>query len=173
MFFQRKKNQKRLWGLRVSPTSPASSSLDDLHHQHHMKYPESYGRRCVAGQETSSFMNCCGNTSGSMLDLGTMYPLFCALAKKLKEAQLQTLCQAVENTDVGGKTTHCVLVPRDAIEGEEPHVIACRIWRWPDIQYADELKRIPACPNEMDPVYACCNPSHWSRLILPGIQLNS
>lgn len=166
MFFQRKKNQKRLWGLRVNTTSLASSSLEEQQYQTE-KYQQSNGRRCI-DQETSSFMNCCRSTSGSMLDLGHMYHLFCALAKKLKDSQIQTMCQAVENSALDGQSTHCVLVPRGAIEGEEPHVIACRIWRWPDLMYSDELKRIPSCPMELDPVYVCCNPSHWSRLSQAG-----
>lgn len=169
MFFQRKKNhQKRLWGLRVTTPSIASSSLEEQDFQP-QRYPPPNGQRCI-DQETSSFMNCCrsgsSSTSNSLLDLNSSHinKLFCALTKKLKDHQLQTLCQAVEQNNVlDGQSTHCVLVPRGVIEGEEPHVIACRIWRWPDLRYADELKRIPSCPNERDPVYVCCNPSHWSH----------
>ncbi|XP_037026842.1 mothers against decapentaplegic homolog 6 [Bradysia coprophila] len=171
MFFQRKKNhQKRLWGLRVTTPSIASSSLEEQDFQQ-QRYPPPNGQRCI-DQETSSLMNCCRSgtsTSNSLLDLNNLhvYKLFCALTKKLKEHQLQTLCQAVEHNNVlDGQSTHCVLVPRGVIEGEEPHVIACRIWRWPDIRYADELKRIPSCPNERDPVYVCCNPSHWSHRLI-------
>lgn len=191
MFFQRKKNhQKRLWGLRVNTTSIASSSLEEQSFQRQQQFIEQQqqqqyqlnGRRCIDQESSSSFMNCCGSTSsssstttmttttgGNQIDLATqMYPMFCALMKKLKEPQMQTLCQAVEKDAFDGQLTHCVLVPRGTIDGEEPHVIACRIWRWPDLQSAKELKRIPSCPNEMDPVYACCNPSHWNRLSQPG-----
>jgi MH1 domain len=65
-------------------------------------------------------------------------------------------------------SSDCILVQRDQIMGEEPHVIACRIWRWPDLSNADELKRIPSCPSGKDPVYVCCNPNHWSRTCKTG-----
>lgn len=180
MFFQRKKNhQKRLWGLRVNTTSIASSSLEEqsFQQQQHQLTDQQNGRRYIDQESSSSFMNCCGSTSSTTTQTTTtnqidfaqqIYPMFCALMKKLKEPQMQTLCQAVEKDAFDGQLTHCVLVPRGTIDGEEPHVIACRIWRWPDLQSAKELKRIPSCPNEMDPVYACCNPSHWNRLSQPG-----
>lgn len=100
-----------------------------------------------------------------------LYAQFCALVKRLKEPQMLTLCQALEHpTADGGPATNCVLVPRDAVDGEPggPHVLACRLWRWPDVRYADELRRLPACPSAWDPVYECCNPSHWSRQMLEG-----
>lgn len=100
-----------------------------------------------------------------------LYAQFCALVKRLKEPQMLTLCQALEHPAAdGGPATNCVLVPRDAVDGEPggPHVLACRLWRWPDVRYADELRRLPACPSAWDPVYECCNPSHWSRQMLEG-----
>lgn len=93
-----------------------------------------------------------------------LYQLFYALTKKLKEAQVETLCQAVKYSTYDGQTSNCVLVPRLLIDGQEPNVIACRLWRWPDLRCANELKRIPSCPNEIDPIYICCNPTHWYRM---------
>jgi hypothetical protein len=88
-----------------------------------------------------------------------------------KENQLETLCQAIEYGLQSDKLhptqyqpTDCVLVPRGAIDGEEPQVIACRLWRWSDLYTSHAIKRIPSCPNEKDPVYVCCNPAHWSRI---------
>ncbi|XP_055908863.1 uncharacterized protein LOC129943441 [Eupeodes corollae] len=119
--------------------------------------------------------------------------LFKALMKKLKDPQLDTLCQVVENrlnaanagTDANNsgslsvwrrqnqinRPSHqpstCVLVPRESIGGEEPNVIACRLWLWPDLRDSTELKRIPMCPNGKEKVYVCCNPAHWNRILIP------
>ncbi|XP_046734329.1 mothers against decapentaplegic homolog 6 isoform X2 [Diprion similis] len=49
----------------------------------------------------------------------------------------------------------------------EPHLLCCQIWRWPDLADSDELKRLPVCQSDQDPVYVCCNPYHWSRLCKP------
>lgn len=98
-----------------------------------------------------------------------LHQLFFALTKKLKEPQIETLCQAIKHSAYDGKSTSCVLVPRSLIEGLDPHVIACRLWRWSDLRYAIEIKRIPSCPNEMDPIYVCCNPTHWYRICGTGM----
>lgn len=102
-----------------------------------------------------------------------LHQLFFALTKKLKEAQIETLCQAIKHSAYDGKSTSCVLVPRSLIEGLDPHVIACRLWRWSDLRYAIEIKRIPSCPNEMDPIYVCCNPTHWYRISGTGMSTRS
>lgn len=130
---------------------------------------------------TGILRNCCANSnSSSTIDLldRDMHQSFRTLMSQLKkESQLETLCMAIEGllaTDVSSKSlsqyqpTDCVLVPRQLIHGEEPQVIACRLWRWSDLYDPSEIKRIPKCPNEKDPIYVCCNPAHWSRLCLPG-----
>lgn len=134
-------------------------------------------------QETSTIQsvlrNCCANSnSDSTMDLldgeRKARLQFRAFMNQLKKGQLEPLCQAVEglSTDVSsGKShqaTNCVLVQRQKIQGEEPQVIACRLWRWNDLYDPNELRRIPKCPNEKDPIYICCNPVHWSRLCQPG-----
>jgi hypothetical protein len=151
-----------------------------------------YHRNCgLVREEGSSLLssttavlrNCCSNSNSSstidLLDRDT-HQLFRALMNQLKkDSQLETLCQAIEGglstTDVSSKTlphhyqpTDCVLVPRQLIHDEEPQVIACRLWRWSDLYDPNEIKRIPKCPNEKDPIYVCCNPAHWSRLCQPG-----
>ncbi|KAL5274658.1 SMAD7 family protein [Megaselia abdita] len=105
---------------------------------------------------------------------------FQGLYSMLKESQIATLLQAVVNRQAGGgvggaqvssidqrNVIDCVLVPRELILGQEPNVIACRLWVWSDLKYSFELKRVPLCPNEKDRVYVCCNPNHWSRRTLP------
>lgn len=147
-----------------------------------------YYRNCGLAREeggsllsstTAVLRNCCSNsTTSSTIDLldRDAQQLFRALVNQLKkDSQLETLCQAVEGllADVSKSLTHCqptdcVLVPRQLIHNEEPQVIACRLWRWADLSGSHEIKRIPKCPNEKDPVYVCCNPAHWSRLYQPG-----
>jgi len=146
---------------------------------------------------TAVLRNCCTNSnSSSTNDLSVDQPthvLFRSLMRQLKkESQLETLYQAIEcgglAAAAGDKAlptsssaaaaaassshqyqpTDCVLVPRTLINGEEPQVIACRIWRWGDLYDSSEIKRIPTCPNEKDPIYVCCNPAHWSRLYQTG-----
>lgn len=50
-----------------------------------------------------------------------------------------------------------------------PHVLAARLWRWPDLRHSFELKRLVWCQsaNDDDPTHECCNPFHWSRLCIP------
>lgn len=141
------------------------------------------GESSLLSTTTAGLINCCTNTnSDSIVDLSDQTQLkFRTLVSKLKkDSQLETLCQAVESVGVSDVTTgkanrpqdhqptDCVLVPRGDILGEEPQVIACRLWRWQDLYNSDEIKRIPSCPNEKDPVYICCNPAHWSRICRTG-----
>ena len=51
---------------------------------------------------------------------------------------------------------------------DDPHLLSCQIWRWPDLANSSELKKLPVCHSAKDPVYICCNPYHWSRLCKPG-----
>jgi hypothetical protein len=127
---------------------------------------------------TAVLTNCCSNTnSTSTIDLAaaaanstagnTEQRKFRSLMNQLKkENQLETLCQAIEYgiQKQQYQPTDCVLVQRGLIDGEEPQVIACRLWRWSDLYDSHAIKRIPTCPNEKDPVYVCCNPAHWSRV---------
>lgn len=167
MLFQSKRKGlwKRLWRLRVKEQQHATSNN---------KQSES-----DTGGEGSSFAMCCTNSSSTnsinQYDIDE-YRLYSNLVNPLKEQQLETLHQAIQSErNVAGAastvgTTGCVLVQRGqkGLMDIEPHVIACRIWKYPDLQYAEELKAIPSCINQKDRVYACCNPTHWSRLCRPG-----
>lgn len=86
------------------------------------------------------------------------------LLKKLQENQLEMLLRAIDTT--GKDLRNCVLLPQSF--GEEPHVLCCQTWRWPDLRQGSELRRMPMCRSACDPVYICCNPYHWSRLCQPG-----
>lgn len=121
------------------------------------------------------------SNQSNMATIDLSKKMFQGLYGMLKESQIATLLQAVVNRQSGVEVQSaqihymdqrnikdCVLVPRELIMGQEPNVIACRLWVWSDLKCSSELKRVPLCPNEKDRVYVCCNPNHWSRLTLPG-----
>ncbi|XP_065371095.1 uncharacterized protein Dad [Calliphora vicina] len=110
---------------------------------------------------------------------------FNTLMKQLKGSQISSLLKAVKSRHdqvipimppatsttssqrccVANYQTNCILIRRADILGEEPYVIACRLFFWRDLKNASQLKRLPVCPNERDTVYVCCNPLHWCRIL--------
>lgn len=55
-----------------------------------------------------------------------------------------------------------------------PHVIYCRVWRWPDLQSHHELKPIESCqfPFSAKHKEVCINPYHYKRVesqVLPPV----
>ncbi|XP_056641424.1 mothers against decapentaplegic homolog 6-like [Diorhabda carinulata] len=87
--------------------------------------------------------------------------------KKLQENQLEMLLRAIDTR--GHDLSNCVLLPRTHGNGDEPHVLFCQMWRWPDLRKGTVLRRLPMCRSACDLVYDCCNPYHWSRLWQPEI----
>lgn len=51
-----------------------------------------------------------------------------------------------------------------------PHVIYCRVWRWPDLQSHHELKAVDHCqfPFSAKQKDVCINPYHYQRVESPG-----
>lgn len=51
-----------------------------------------------------------------------------------------------------------------------PHVIYCRVWRWPDLQSHHELKPLELCqyPFSAKQKEVCINPYHYKRVESPG-----
>jgi hypothetical protein len=102
-----------------------------------------------------------------------------SLAKRLKKSGgLADLEAAITNPD---KPSKCVTIPR-SLDGRLqvshkkglPHVIYCRLWRWPDLQTHHELKAIDSCEfafsKKKDEV--CINPYHYVRVenpVLPPV----
>lgn len=78
------------------------------------------------------------------------------------------------NLDPSGK---CVTIPR-SLDGRLqvshrkglPHVIYCRVWRWPDLQSHHELKALDCCefPFGSKQKDICVNPYHYRRVETPG-----
>ena len=50
-----------------------------------------------------------------------------------------------------------------------PHVIYCRVWRWPDLQSHHELKPLECCefPFSAKQKEVCINPYHYKRVESP------
>ena len=55
-----------------------------------------------------------------------------------------------------------------------PHVIYCRLWRWPDLHSHHELRAIEACEYafHLKKDEVCINPYHYQRVETPGESLN-
>ncbi|XP_014299152.1 mothers against decapentaplegic homolog 3 [Microplitis demolitor] len=107
-----------------------------------------------------------------------------SLVKKLKKsAGLEELEKAITTQNCN---TKCITIPRSSpggvgdngVQGVRgkglPHVIYCRLWRWPDLQSHHELKAIDLCEysftQKRDEV--CVNPYHYQRIqtpVLPAI----
>ncbi|ALC48661.1 Smox [Drosophila busckii] len=95
------------------------------------------------------------------------------LVKKIKKnSQLEELERAISTQNCN---TRCVTVPRSkpAATGESlrkglPHVIYCRLWRWPDLQSQNELKPLEHCEYAFhlrkDDI--CINPYHYKKIEL-------
>lgn len=100
-----------------------------------------------------------------------------SLVKKLKKRKngqgtVEDLEYALANP---GAHSKCVTIPR-SLDGRLqvshrkglPHVIYCRVWRWPNLQSHHELKSIPECmfpyenSSKQQPI--CINPYHYQRI---------
>ncbi|EDV93851.1 GH19558 [Drosophila grimshawi] len=113
------------------------------------------------------------------------YQSFEALWKKLKSKQIADLIQAVKSrvepptphpkcngglTSSSASTTsylQCILIKSNSPSDQLQHVFTCRLFFWPELRNADELRRHPTCPSALDYVYVCCNPLHWYRMTYP------
>ncbi|KAK3095320.1 hypothetical protein FSP39_013179 [Pinctada imbricata] len=98
-----------------------------------------------------------------------------SLVKKLKKTGgLDELEKAIRLQD---STTKCITIPSRSLDGRLqvshrkglPHVIYCRLWRWPDLQNHQELRAIDSCEwafhLKRDEV--CVNPYHYNRIEAP------
>lgn len=102
-----------------------------------------------------------------------------SLVKKLKKGGgLEELEKAISTQT---SSTKCITIAR-SLDGRLqvshrkglPHVIYCRLWRWPDLQSHHELKSLETCQYafqlKLDEV--CINPYHYQKIenpVLPPI----
>uniref|UniRef100_A0A8C3ABE5 Mothers against decapentaplegic homolog n=1 Tax=Cyclopterus lumpus TaxID=8103 RepID=A0A8C3ABE5_CYCLU len=101
-----------------------------------------------------------------------------ALVKKLKKKKgaMEDLEKALS---CPGQDSKCVTIPR-SLDGRLqvshrkglPHVIYCRVWRWPDLQSHHELKPLEVCeyPFGSKQKEVCINPYHYKRVESPDVQ---
>uniref|UniRef100_A0A665T1A5 Mothers against decapentaplegic homolog n=1 Tax=Echeneis naucrates TaxID=173247 RepID=A0A665T1A5_ECHNA len=101
-----------------------------------------------------------------------------ALVKKLKKRKgaMEDLEKALS---CPGQPSKCVTIPR-SLDGRLqvshrkglPHVIYCRVWRWPDLQSHHELKPLEVCeyPFGSKQKEVCINPYHYKRVESPDVQ---
>ena len=94
------------------------------------------------------------------------------LIKKLssKLEAIEELQRVLENPSYPSK---CVTIPQ-TLDGRLqvgnrkalPHVIYCRIWRWPDLQNQYELRATDACAfgYSKSNIEVCINPYHYRRV---------
>ncbi|KAM3829313.1 mothers against decapentaplegic homolog 9-like [Vipera latastei] len=98
-----------------------------------------------------------------------------SLVKKLmkKSGALRELERALS---CPGQPSKCVTIPH-SLDGRMqvfhrkgyPHVIYCRVWRWPDLQSQHELKPLACCefPFGSKQKDVCINPYHYQRVKAP------
>lgn len=89
------------------------------------------------------------------------------------QGAIEELQRAMNNPNLPSK---CVTIPR-SLDGRLqvshrkglPHVIYCRIFRWPDLQTHHELKAIDSCEFSFSSKQAevCVNPFHYERVDVP------
>ncbi|XP_076368860.1 protein mothers against dpp-like isoform X5 [Tachypleus tridentatus] len=99
-----------------------------------------------------------------------------SLVKKLKKKKgaIEELEKALS---CPGQLSKCVTIPR-SLDGRLqvshrkglPHVIYCRVWRWPDLQSHHELKPLEICefPFSAKQKDVCINPYHYKRIESPA-----
>lgn len=100
-----------------------------------------------------------------------------SLVKKLKKKKgaLEDLEKALSNPN---QPSQCVTIAR-SLDGRLqvshrkglPHVIYCRVWRWPDLQSHHELKPLECCEYAfgLKQKEVCINPYHYRRVESPGM----
>lgn len=97
-----------------------------------------------------------------------------SLVKKLKKTgQLDELEKAITTQNAN---TKCITIPR-SLDGRLqvshrkglPHVIYCRLWRWPDLHSHHELRAMELCEFafNMKKDEVCVNPYHYQRVETP------
>lgn len=99
-----------------------------------------------------------------------------SLVKKLKKSgALEELEKAISTHNCN---TKCVTIPRARpLNGDNgvahrkglPHVIYCRLWRWPDLQSQNELKSLDHCEfgYQLKKDEVCINPYHYTKIEQP------
>uniref|UniRef100_A0A0N5C4M2 Mothers against decapentaplegic homolog n=1 Tax=Strongyloides papillosus TaxID=174720 RepID=A0A0N5C4M2_STREA len=102
-----------------------------------------------------------------------------SLVKKLQKHNSNALLLLEEALKSEGRqSSECITIPR-SLDGRLqishrkalPHVIYCRVYRWPDLQSHHELKAIESCRfcYESGQKEICINPYHYQRVESAGV----
>lgn len=101
-----------------------------------------------------------------------------SLVKKLKKSgALEELEAALSSQN---SHTKCVTIPRlkpgdNCLNGQIrkgiPHVVYCRLWRWPQLQSQHELKPVDHCEfaYHLKKEEVCINPYHYNKIDAPAL----
>lgn len=102
-----------------------------------------------------------------------------SLVNKLKKSgALEELERAISSQN---HNTKCVTIPRARPNADIgnlqqqrkglPHVIYCRLWRWPDLQSQHELRSLEHCEYgfALKKEEVCVNPYHYTRIETPTL----
>ncbi|CAM1293399.1 SMAD2 (predicted) [Pycnogonum litorale] len=99
-----------------------------------------------------------------------------SLVKKLKKTG--GLDELEKSITTQNTNTKCITIPR-SLDGRLqvshrkglPHVIYCRLWRWPDLQSHHELKAIDTCEYafNLKKDEVCVNPYHYTKVEAPAL----
>uniref|UniRef100_A0A915NU99 Mothers against decapentaplegic homolog n=1 Tax=Meloidogyne floridensis TaxID=298350 RepID=A0A915NU99_9BILA len=97
-----------------------------------------------------------------------------SLMKKLQKQNKESIGLLEKSLNLQGRElTECVTIPR-SLDGRLqishrkalPHVIYCRVYRWPDLQSHHELKALQCCRYCFESAQKdiCINPYHYERI---------
>nr|CAH7718099.1 unnamed protein product [Callosobruchus chinensis] len=98
-----------------------------------------------------------------------------SLVKKLKKSgALEELERAISSQN---HNTKCVTIPSAELGNIQqqrkglPHVIYCRLWRWPELQSHHELRPLEHCEYaySLKKEEVCVNPYHYTRIESPAL----
>ncbi|RWS31858.1 mothers against decapentaplegic 6-like isoform X1 [Leptotrombidium deliense] len=96
-------------------------------------------------------------------DTASLKSVAFAMLAPLSEHQLRTLLEAIDSK--GGERSPCVFVNNSIPDAQvaAPQLLACRLWRWPQVLCDEKLKCLLFCRTR-DSCTVCINPYHWSRI---------
>jgi len=101
-----------------------------------------------------------------------------SLVKKLKKSSSMGIEELRKAVTKQSADTNCVKIPR-SLDGRLqvshkkslPHVLYCRLWRWPDLRNHHELRHVEKCEFafQLKREEVCVNPYHYTRVETPAL----
>jgi hypothetical protein len=174
---------KKLLGFKVNPNLNNSSQNDQLNLDCASGSPGS-NSDCNLVNNNNNTNRTLNNPSSSLSNHNKLCEkAIRQLVKKIKKnpGALEELEKAITTRN---QNTKCISIPLKSNSQQTqvlsrktlPHVVFCRIWRWPDLQNCNELKPVTHCqhayshfshnsnPKKSDDTHlVCINPYHYIR----------